>query len=106
MKLKKLYTTHKKVLLIAAGLAVVVALFSFAVVKQVQAERADNIRSAQTAAARDAQFYALQKQVTELQAADKASQARIAAGCQYLTALHTAKATKALVSAPAVMQCQ
>lgn len=97
---------NTKVLLIVGALLVIAALFSFAVVKQVQAERQANIVAGQEAAkrseidrAKDVRIKALEQQVAALQV-DKM------AACTNYKALAGAKATKSLVVIPTAVHCE
>lgn len=97
----KLPKVNKKVLLITAGALVVLGLFSFAVVNEVRAERAqkatDAAVQAKQAQADKERSALIDRQTAQLTAAT----ARTDAACNYIKSLAAAKATARLVTVPA-----
>lgn len=92
------YTKH---LLILVGLVIVAGIVLLGAAEAVHDKNVSNARALQAAQAQVAK----DKQVTALQAQNKALTAERDASCSYLKQLTGAKATKSLVTVPTLSGC-
>lgn len=92
----------KRTLLIGLAVLLLVAVFSFAIVKSEQAKLNDERKAVAAANEQKAKDDAVQKKIVSLQEQLKVSETKRKAVCDYTDAASKARATRGLITKPVV----